>query len=728
MSRVRLASFLFVLIGFSPIAFSPAADAVVACAGDCGGDGPVTVDDLMSMVAIALDAAPLSGCSAGDIDHDGQIRVDEILAAIYVAMNDCPELGIDVATEGRCDPIAASCMLPLPNDYFTVADFSTATGRRLALVAESLPANTHGTHVDPTDQNRCDGWSPGSPVLVQIDGLDPVRSNLPGLPDARRSLDADSPIVLVDATTGTRHPFWAELDILADAGETPVLMIHPSRNFLDGHRIVVGPRHLVDASGQPIPSSPQFAVYRDGQRTTDAQFEARRPAMERIFADLEAAGVRRDELQLAWDFTIASTESLTGRMIAIRDDAFAALGDAAPVFTVDTVTENPNEFVRRRIEGTFELPLYLTQDGKPGGRLVLDAAGRPQRQPGTFTAHYTCNLPPASATSPARMSMYGHGLLGDRGEVNGDLTRKMSADHNIAYCATDWYGMSEEDVVTAVMALLDLSTFPAIPDRIQQGFLAFLYLGRLMKHPDGFSAHDAFRFDGQSALKIDELYFDGNSQGAILGGGLTAVAQDFTRSVLGEAGMNYSILLDRSVDFDDYLNLALRPNYPRRYDRIIGVMLTQLLWDRGETDGYANHITADPLPNTPVHDLLLLGAVGDHQVTEYSLRVEAATLGVPAHVPIAAAGRVTEVDPGWLLTPIAQYPHHGSAYFLWDTGSPPSPVGNTPPREGHDPHDDTPNIPEVRTLKDQFWHPDGALEDVCNGQPCTAPVPPENAD
>jgi len=72
------------------------------------------------------------------------------------------------------------------------------------------------------------------------------------------------------------------------------------------------------------------------------------------------------------------------------------------------------------------------------------------------------------------------------------------------------------------------------------------------------------------------------------------------------------------------------------------------------------------------------------------------------------------------MTPIGQYPYHGSAYFLWDTGSPSSPVGNTPPRDGHDPHDDTPNIPGVRDLKDQFWHPDGALEDVCSGQACTA--------
>ena len=331
------------------------------------------------------------------------------------------------------------------------------------------------------------------------------------------------------------------------------------------------------------------------------------------------------------------------------------------------------------------------------------------------------NLPPSSASTPARMSLYGHGLLGSRREVNGSLTRRMSADYNIAYCATDWYGMAEEDVPVAVMALFDLSTFPAIPDRIQQGFLAFLYLGRLMTHPQGFSANDAFRFDGQSALKIDELYFDGNSQGAILGGALTAVAQDFTRSVLGEAGMNYAVLLDRSVDFDDYLNLALRPNYPRRYDRIIGIMLAQLLWDRGDTNGYANHVTADPLPNTPLHTVLLLGAVGDHQVSQFALQVEARTMGVPAHVPLVAPGREHGGENGWGIDPIETYPAKGSGYFLWDTGAALAPLENLPPREGHDPHDDTPQIPAVQALKDAFWHRDGTIVDVCEGAPCSGP-------
>ncbi len=636
---------------------------------------------------------------------------------------DLATLGVDAATQERCDPLADPCLLPLPNDHYTVADEATATGRRLALDPASIPTNRRGVAADVSDQNRGDGWSPGSSILVALDGLDVEASGLAGLDDAAPSLDDDAPIVLIDTTTGERHPYWAEIDVLGDPGGVPMLFVRPAKNFSNGHRIVVGMRRLRDAAGNELPTSPAFAAYRDGLPTTDPVFESRRPNMEQVFADLRRAGVRRGDLQLAWDFTIASADSIAGRMLAIRDDAFAALAGNAPSFRVDQVTDHPNAFVRRRVEGSFAMPLYLTRDGQPRSRLVLDDAGVPQRQPGTFTATFTCNLPPASVDAPARMSLYGHGLLGDQDEVNGDLTRKMSRDYNIAYCATNWYGMAGEDVSAAVAALGDLSFFPSIPDRSLQGFLAFLYLGRLMKHPQGFSSHDAFRFDGRSALKTDELYYDGNSQGAILGGSLAAVGQDFTRVVLGEAGMNYSTLLDRSVDFDGYLAAVMKPAYPRRYDRIVGIFLAQLLWDRSETNGYANHITRDPLPGTPAKQVLLLGAVGDHQVSEFALRVQAATMGVPAHKPIAEPGRVAESDPGWLLDTIT-YPHRGSAYYSWDTGALASPVANTAPREGHDPHDDTPNIPEVRQTKHEFMQPNGALSDPCDGA-CTAPIPPE---
>lgn len=56
-----------------------------------------------------------------------------------------------------------------------------------------------------------------------------------------------------------------------------------------------------------------------------------------------------------------------------------------------------------------------------------------------------------------------------------------------------------------------------------------------------------------------------------------------------------------------------------------------------------------------------------------------------------------------------------------DTGSPLSPLENRPPRDGHDPHDDTPKIQAAQQLKDMFWRPRGFVNDVCNGGPCTGP-------
>jgi hypothetical protein len=86
--------------------------------------------------------------------------------------------------------------------------------------------------------------------------------------------------------------------------------------------------------------------------------------------------------------------------------------------------------------------------------------------------------------------------------------------------------------------------------------------------PRWLCQNDAFTIDGAPALNTRELYFDGNSQGAILGGALCAVARDFRRCELGEAGMNYSTLLNRSVDFDIY-KLVLDGFYPDPFTQLL---------------------------------------------------------------------------------------------------------------------------------------------------------------
>ena len=56
--------------------------------------------------------------------------------------------------------------------------------------------------------------------------------------------------------------------------------------------------------------------------------------------------------------------------------------------------------------------------------------------------------------------------------------------------------------------------------------------------------------------------------------------------MLGVPGMNYSTLLNRSVDFDTYSRI-FEPAYPSPLDRQLIQSIVQMLWDRAESNGYA---------------------------------------------------------------------------------------------------------------------------------------------
>lgn len=66
--------------------------AQTGCIGDCNGDGQVTVDEIITGVAIILGDAPPTACSAFDPCSGGSIglHVDCLLAAIDNLLNGCP--------------------------------------------------------------------------------------------------------------------------------------------------------------------------------------------------------------------------------------------------------------------------------------------------------------------------------------------------------------------------------------------------------------------------------------------------------------------------------------------------------------------------------------------------------------------------------------------------------------------------------------------------------------
>lgn len=757
------------------------------------------------VASLAAGAAVLPAVGADEQRPPADVVADEIATAA-----------------GACDELDTRlCLLPFPNDRFTAMDPTTPTGRRVDLSPLATPRSFGAKAMDPTEWNRNDGFSPGSMILTVVPGLDltttfgldPDPETGPGtdgdeftsrdeLPDAvieapELSMAPDAPIVLLDADTGERHPYWAELDehpVTLEEGRDRTLIVRPLVNLAEGHRYIVALRDLRAADGTELPAGAAFAERRDAYEPPPAEPKGNSqgkgkgkgpdkpkppafpPAADidpadddaryaDIFTRLHATGVDVAGLHLAWDFHVASAENLAGRALAIRDDAFAQLGDddladlvvagSAPPMEITGVSDDGNG--TRTVHGTVTVPNYLTtpQDGilglplvVPQSRFVYDTPvpgpmDVPVQNPlvPTTDAEFTCKLR-TDVPGGAKPTLYGHGLLGGRGEVEGGSTGDLrSVGH--AMCAADWIGMATEDITNVALILHDISFFPSLADRAQQGFLNFLYLGRALIHPEGAVAHAAFQDDaGTPLLDIDELFYNGNSQGGIMGGALTALAPDFTKSVLGVPGMNYSTLLNRSVDWEGDFIDPTNPGipayasfnynaYPDKVGQQLVFALLQMLWDRAEGNGYAHHMTSDPYPNTPPHQVLLEVAFGDYQVTNHAAEVQARTIGADHLSTALAPGRHWEraVADGRRPAPFGMtwfvahpetdevYAPSGSALVYWDSGNQTPPNGNVPPADLHqDPHGDPRNDDVALVQKDRFYR-DGVIVDVHGGEP-----------
>jgi len=677
------------------------------------------------------------------------------VAAITVAaLTLIPAAG---AAASGCDPLdTRSCILPFPSNFNTVAQKGSDTGLRLNFSASQFPKNVKGKSGFPPELNRNDGFSPGSALLTYVPGIDIGKTGAAPITDIAQYSKANAPIVVIDVKTGQRHPIWVELDTNADAiseAKGQLLMIHPAKNFLEGHTYVVALRDLKNSTGKTIPAGAAFASLRNGKPT--GAVKARRAGYEKIFKALTKAKIARSSLYLAWDFTIASERNLSERALSMRNRSFAALGDSnladgkvagkAPKYEIDKIedyTVGQSARIARQITGHVTVPCFLTKGCATGGTMsyAKSKTGKFDSIPlqkGTMEALFICRIPRAAMTTPARPSLYGHGLLGSPDEIDAGNVDDMASEHNMMFCATPEIGMADEDVPNAIELLGDMSKFSSMADRLQQGLLNELILGRLMINPAGFAAADAFKgSSAQSAIDTSALYYDSNSQGAILGGALTALSPDFKRAVLGVGGMNYSLLLPRSVDFDTY-ELIFKPAYTSRLDRMLLLSAIQNLWDRGETNGYGQHVTNKPLPGTPKHNVLLHVALADHQVAQVSAENEARTLGLVGRRPAYDAGRSFDKTPLWNIPSLTSANAGGSGLVIWDsgpcrigsvfatclendafgsaggTGNPVAPTGSVAPRLGRDPHSRPRSTPQARQQKSEFLKPAGKITEVC---------------
>ena len=618
--------------------------------------------------------------------------------------------------DANCNPLgfSAHCMTPWPSSVFETADATTATGRRLAIPEGTLPSNFVDIPIDPTPWNQADGFSPSAPIVMAFPG-GVSADGLPPADDMDLSLAPDSPTVLLDMTTGQRVAHFAELDAPAEATpDSQALLIRPAARLIGGHRYAVAITTRVKAKdGGDLPVPPGFAALLDGKPTDHPLLESMRPRFKDVLAALDAAGISSDDLVVAWDFTVASDDFIHRDMIAARDRALSALASHTIAFTITSDAPiDDGSVIRRKVTGTFDAPLLLTNGGAfaPGTVIARDAQGLPAVQ-GFYQIPFTAIVPACAytAAAPVGMVVYGHGLLGASNETAGGVQQTTAAELCMVLVGTDMRGMSGNDIPAVARTLNDANHAGEVFEVLEQGIVNHVALVQALKTTFATGLFVDPAQSGKSLVDPTKIYYYGLSQGAILGTSVMAYDKTITRAVLGVGGANYSMLLDRSGDWPTYA-MILRGAYADPLDDTLLINLLQMRWDHTEGAGVASSVLAGTATGVPAKQIIMQIALSDPQVPNLGSYWQARTMGVPVLGP-------SPTTP-WGLT-VQQSPlASGSALVIEDGGAPPPPTTNVPaPAQTPSMHDLTRNQPASRRQMLHFFQT-GEIVNECAGA-CT---------
>jgi len=670
----------------------------------------------------------------------------------------------------------AECLLPYPSSHFLRTDPSTPTGKRVSLPAAGLPT-VNGPATLPDPWNQLDGFSPMAPAImhfpqgVDLELSDAARLLEPGCCgqpagppwiETRtyldRSLETDSPSVLLDVDTGQRVLHWLEMDGRATGGDVPgrqALFLRPAQSLVPGHRYVVAMRDLKTVANDDVVAEAGFAALRDDVPSGDPAVEARRANMESaVFAPLATAGVARNDLVLAFDFVVQSESQLTRQMLSMRDQAFDWLADVeadplAVPFTVDSVTDNdcnvPGTQTWRHVSGTFQSPLFL--DGQPVQSgvqfLNVDVNDLPVQNgfmDAPFDVTIPCSIFDLGVTN--RPIVLGHGIFGTgAGMVN--FVPETKNDFGDAYDyisgGTDWIGLSDNrdkgsDVLWIGAHIIgfgvsSFNNFRAFPDRLRQGVLNTLVLGKLMKRglfnrdPAFESAPGVGVFPGPA----EEMFYYGISLGGIYGTYFSGLTPDVERFGLDVPSIGFgACLLQRSTQFDSFDQIIQLVGVTDPMQTALLISLVDELWVSAEPASVAPRITSNPLPGSGGPSKLLYHPAWlDKQVSNQCTEAAVRTLGIPNLTGSLVEDLVGIPD---VAGPV------DSAMVMWDTGAfdlfdpahePHIPaLSNVIPTNVCDPHNGPRQTPAAVRQLLAFLQPGGQISNFCNGT-CDAAEPLE---
>ncbi len=623
----------------------------------------------------------------------------------------------------ECNPLGEGgfCLMPWPSSAYLEPDSKTATGQRVALPIEGMPTNLDAISVDPAPWNRFDGFSPSGAIVAAFPG-GVSADGLPSHTDPAASLADDSPVVAVNMDTGERLLLFAEVDMnIFEPADRP-LIIRPLERMAAGARYAVAVRRgVLDAGGQPLEPSPGFQALLDGAELAHPRFARVAAGAEEMFATLEEAGVARDDLVLAWDFVTASDDSMTADLVAMRDQALPAMGEAGASlgFEVEALDGGDPALVLRLLRGTHDAPNFTTNGedddsilrrGSDGAGGAGDRGG-PELD-GTYTANFAAIVPRCvtSAQLPVPALLFGHGLFGTGQDyVENDLLQQLANDQCVVILAGDWIGLTQRQIGSAVLSASDLNKSHALVEKLAQSVINFIALEHLVRGP--LAQAQQFRFGGQPIIDPEQVYFFGASLGGIMGGTFMAYDPFIERGALGVPGGAWSLLIERSYSWAA-LSVAANASYDDRREHQILISLLAWSLERWDPITTARRVLADPLPGTPPKQLLLYEGLNDCLVSNLSTEMMVRTLGIPLTAPSVR-------EPFGLEATSEPVP---SGFTIYDEKREPGvPLTNVPPSEDNGTHSGVNGNPAVLRQVIGFLREGQVVHECRDGE--GAPVP-----
>lgn len=515
-----------------------------------------------------------------------------------------------------------SCGLPFPSDEFTVADPSSATGRRVDIPADLLPASllsAFGPGAQPEDASRgADGYSALTPVLFELDRA-VAAGSIPR--------DGGDVVAVYDVATGLRVPVRVELPVEAARHGAPdtIVAAWPITRYEYGHTYIA---RINDAAAAV---SGRLARAEGLANADDPNVEALHSAFSAIEGD------HWEHVLSATQFTIRSQANATNAL-----DQMNAVVRSQDHPIKDLVVQLP--FLIPNASAVVSGRVRLTDFRDADGVARVANGSSPTWVPFMMVLPET-----AAGPGGAPVVIYGHGLTAAKETMIA--TASVNAARGMATIGIDVpnHGARQAGNGGYLLDIANsrhlgrLASMPlqGIVDQVSLLLAVQAHMGDLsLVLPDlpGRTRLPA------PALDVDHIYYEGTSMGGMLGAAFTALAPELDGSFLQVAGTGIADTIYHSLLW--VLFLGVVPSAANTGDAYSLLGAATLLLDPADNVNVLDRIREHGTPT------FLVYGVGDGVVPNYATDRMISLLDLPlvgpqirpGELPFRTAGATVPAD------------------------------------------------------------------------------------